>query len=130
MSDEMKPVAWPDMPDNDDDFSADIARKIIGRYQEIASTLVVERDDLALRAAVLDEALTNAVQMRRHAEAERDEFCDSMLEDVETLRKALEWYADAENWSARRHPSGHSAESLAAADKGATARAALEANDA
>lgn len=37
------------------------------------AALVAERNDLALRAAVLDEALTNAVQMRRHAETERDE---------------------------------------------------------
>ena len=35
--------------------------------------LVAERDDLAMRAAVIDEALTNAVQMRRVVEAERDE---------------------------------------------------------
>lgn len=36
------------------------------------AALEAERNDLALRAAVTDEALTNAIQMRKHAEAERD----------------------------------------------------------
>jgi hypothetical protein len=42
------------------------------------SALVAERDDLAMRAAVLDEALTNAVQMRGVVEAERDEAMEEL----------------------------------------------------
>jgi hypothetical protein len=37
------------------------------------AALEAERDDLATRAAVIDEALTNAIHMRREFERERDE---------------------------------------------------------
>jgi bacterioferritin-associated ferredoxin len=47
------------------------------------SALVAERDDLATRAAVIDEALTNAIHMRREFERERDEAMEAFrnLED-------------------------------------------------
>lgn len=46
-----------------------IATALAAKDKELAA-VTTERDDLAIRAATIDEALTNAIHMRQHAEAQ------------------------------------------------------------
>ncbi|MFU0504170.1 hypothetical protein [Pseudaminobacter sp. NGMCC 1.201702] len=83
------------------DLISEAADTITAQAAEI-ERLRAERDDLAVRAAVIDEALTNALQLKGAAEARLsalEPLLDKAVEALEPFASLADGWVDDEGWT-------------------------------
>ena len=65
----------------------------IASLRDANKALTAERDDLAIRAATIDEALTNAIHLRKAAEADKARLSEALRKAHEGLVAGCQQYA-------------------------------------